>query len=217
MTRATFHIRLAETIRRFRDDERGVTLVELAILLPVFLLLFLGLIDFGRMSAEYVMADKAMQRAVRIAAVRPPACPGVPQTHTRGAVAPGTIPPRFGTSCSAGATVCANPGPAICTGNIADPTVNEIWSSIAPMLPVGSTPANLRFRYEFDSNLGFLGGPYVPIVTVELVNLNFQFATPLGGLATLAGANGSLLPGTLPFPSMSTSLPAEDLALGTSG
>ena len=217
MTAPRLHIRLRAALRRFRDTEDGTALVELAILLPLFLVLFFGLIDFGRMGAEYVMADKAMQRAARIAAVRPPACPGVPTTNARGPVAPGTVPPRFGTQCSAGASVCTSPAAAICTGNAADPTVAEIWASIGPMLPVGSTAANLRFRYEYDSAMGFLGGPYVPIVTVELQNLNFQFATPLGGLATLAGATGAPLPSTLPFPAMSTSLPAEDLALGTSG
>lgn len=222
MTAPRLHIRLRSALRRFRDTEDGTALVELAILLPLFLLLFFGLIDFGRMGAEYVMADKAMQRAARIAAVRPPACPGVPTINARGAVAPGNVPPRFGTQCSAGASVCASPAAAICTGNAADPTVAEIWAAIGPMMPVNATPAHLRFRYEYDSEMGFLGGPYVPIVTVEIVSggpsgLNFQFATPLGGLATLAGATGTPLASTLPFPAMSTSLPAEDLALGTSG
>lgn len=223
MTLHLFSVRVIQTARRFRKDDRGVTLVELAILLPLFLLLFFGLIDFGRMSAEYVMANKAMHHAARIAAARPPVgaqyCGGVivPTTYARGTVTPGTIPPRFGTSCSAGATICANPGNAICTGNIADPTVNEIWTAINPLLPAGSTPDRLRFRYEFDPNLGFLGGPYIPIVTVELQNLNFQFVTPLGGLAALAGASGSTLPNSVPFPAMSTSLPAEDLALGNNG
>ena len=57
-------------------DESGTTLVELAIVLPVFLLLFLGLIDFGRLGQEYVMAEKAMQLAARTAVVRPAACAG---------------------------------------------------------------------------------------------------------------------------------------------
>ncbi len=217
MTYRFLSIRLTETAKRFRTDECGVTLVELAILLPVFLLLFFGLIDFGRMGAEYVMANKAMYQAARIAAVRPPACAGVPNTNTRGAVPVGTIPPRFGTLCSAGATVCASPAPAICAGNIANPTALEIWTTISPLLPNSSTPANMQFRYDYDQNLGFLGGPYVPVVTVQLQNLNFQFVTPLAGLANLAGATGSTLPNTVTFPAMSTSLPAEDLAQGNAG
>jgi len=209
--------RVAYSIRKFARDMGGTTLVELAIVLPIFLLIFFGLIDFGRMGAEYVMAEKAMQRAARIAAVRPPACAGVPTAISRGVVAPNTVPPKFGTLCSAGATICANPGTITCTGNAGDPTASEIWASVSGMMPTTATPANLSFTYAFDPALGFLGGPYVPVVTVEIQNLNFQFTSPLGGLAALAGAPGNNLPGTLQFPTMSVSLPAEDLALGNNG
>ncbi len=199
-------------------DDSGATLVELAIVLPVFLLLFFGLIDFGRMGAEYVMADKATQLAARLAAVRPAACVGVPDANQRGTVPINTVPPRFGTACSAGATICTNPGTVTCTGNIANPTVAEIWAATSALMPTSATPANLRFSYSYDPKLGFLGGPYVPVVTVEIQNLNFQFATPLSGLAALAGAGGAPTPGpTLPFPPMSVSLPAEDLAQGNNG
>lgn len=209
--------RVTYSIRKFARDTAGTTLVELAIVLPIFLLILFSLIDFGRMGAEYVMAEKAMQRAARIAAVRPPACAGVPTAYSRGVVPVNTVPPKFGTLCSAGATICANPGTITCTGNPGDPTTNEIWASISGMMPTTSTPANLSFTYAFDPSLGFLGGPYVPIVTVEIQNLNFQFTSPLAGLAALAGAQGPNLPGTLQFPTMSVSLPAEDLALGNNG
>ena len=199
-------------------DESGTTLVELAIVLPVFLLLFLGLIDFGRLGQEYVMAEKAMQLAARTAVVRPAACAGVPDTNLRGAVPINAVPPRFGTMCATGATICVNPGTITCTGNLANPTAAEIWADISPILPVHAVPANLRFSYAHDPDLGFLGGPYVPIVTVEIVNLGFNFATPLGALAGLSGANAAGMPAsTIPFPAMSVSLPAEDLSLGENG
>ncbi|MCB2134335.1 MAG: pilus assembly protein [Rhodobacteraceae bacterium] len=201
---------------RFLKEEHGTTLVEMAIILPVFLLVFIGLVEFGRMGAEYVMADKALQLAARTAATRPAACPGVPNLNLRGTVPPGSAPPRFGTMCSAGASICANPGTITCTGNINNSTVAEIWNATSVLMPTHATPANLRFSYAFDANLGFLGGPYVPVVTVEIQNLNFIFTTPLTGLAALTG--GGPVPGaTLPFPAMSTSLPAEDLAMGENG
>ncbi len=199
----------------FRRNERGATMVELAIVLPIFLLIYFGIIDFGRFGAEYVMAEKAMQRAARIAVVRPPACPGVPSINQRGPVPVNTIPPRFGTKCSAGASICANPGVISCSGNLGDPTVTEIWSAISGLLPRSATPANLNISYAADNQLGFLGGPYVPVVTFEIQNLNFQFTSPLGGFAALAGSSNTTIPGaTLPFPTMSVSLPAEDLAHG---
>ncbi|TGD45337.1 pilus assembly protein [Pseudotabrizicola sediminis] len=218
-------LRTITIVRRFGRDEDGTTLVELTIVIPVFLLLLFALIDFGRMGAEYVMADKAMQIAARIAVVRPPACPGtLPSFNARG-----TSPsvPKFGTICSAGAsgTVCAAPAAMICTGAAGNPTVDEIWGAIAPLLPAGATEANLSFRYDPDDpndpndlQLGFLGGPYVPMVTVDLVNLQFTFVTPLSGLAALAGSGNPSVPGpSLPFPAMSTSLPGEDLDHGENG
>ena len=212
------HFRLQGFVR----DESGTTLVELAIVLPVFLLLFFGLIDFGRMGAEFVMAEKATQLAARLAAVRPAACPGVPTSNTRGSLTGASLP-RFGTNCTAVANLCANPGTVTCAGDINPINPNnttdiEIWTAIAALMPTTATPANLRFSYAYDPKLGFLGGPYVPVVTVEIQNLNFQFATPLSGLAALAGAGGAPTPGaTLPFPPMSVSLPAEDLAQGNNG
>lgn len=221
-------------MRRFLQDEAGTTLVELAIVLPVFLLLYLGLIDFGRLGAEYVLAEKAMQRASRIAAVRPAACPNVPLMNRRGS----DLTPHYGAACSAAAGICADPGVQSCTGSLTVPpiptdpndptdpdyaayqayiTTTEIWASIRPLMPNHATIANLRFSYAHDPRLGFLGGPYVPIVTVEIQNLNFQFATPLSALGALAGSNAAGPGATLPFPSMSTSLPAEDLALGNNG
>jgi len=199
-------------------DESGATLVEFGIVLAVFLLLFFGLIDFGRLGFHYVHTEKAMQIAARVSAVRPPACPGVPEVHVRGTVAPGTLPPKFGTSCGSGATVCTNPGTITCSGSAANPTANEIWTLISGALPNDAGIDNLRFSYSYDNNLGFLGGPYVPVVTVEVQNLNFQFLSPLGALVGLAG--GAANPGLgadIPFPPMSVSLPAEDLAMGNDG
>ncbi len=210
--------RAIPSLRRLSADESGTTLVEFALVLPLFLLIFFALIDFGRLAFQYVMAEKSMQIAARIAAVRPAACPGVPQTNVRGPAANGPTPPRYGTSCSATTGICANPGQIACTGSSASPTAQEIWTQISPALQNDATISNLRFVYSFDSNLGFLGGPYVPTVTVEIQNLTFQFVSPLGALAALAGATGNQnIDADIVYPSMSVSLPGEDLALGENG
>jgi hypothetical protein len=76
----------------------------------------------------------------------------------------------------------------------------------------------LRFSYTYDARLGFLGGPYVPVVTVEMEDVTFDFVTPLAGLAALASATGtSAIGSTVTMPSMSVSLPGEDLAQGEDG
>ena len=212
----------APYLRRFAADESGTTLVELAMVLPLFFLLFFGLIDYGRLSWHWVGAEKATALAARIATVRGPACPGVPDSYVRGS-ATGA---QFGTNCNAGTGICRVPAEVTCVGSASNATATEIWGRIAPLLPTDATIANLRFRYTPDADttdgvtqqIGFLGGPYVPTVTVELTDLTFRFATPLAALADLAsGIPGSAISNTIAIPTMSVSLPCEDLAVGTHG
>jgi hypothetical protein len=210
-------------LARFTRDERGSTLVEFAIVFVLFLVFLFGLIDFGRMAYNFVVADKAMQVAARIAAVRPPACADVPEINGRGSLI-GTPPYRFGTSCGEARGICFEPADAVvtCEGNAANATAAEIWSVIGGALPSDARIDHLRFSYTFNPDLGFLGGPYTPDVTVELAGtapgdeqLRFAFIHPLAGLLSMSGAGTS--PGALtsiPFPSMSVSLPGEDLAHG---
>nr|WP_244867579.1 TadE/TadG family type IV pilus assembly protein [Vannielia litorea] len=205
-------------MRRFARDESGAHLVEFGLAITLMLLILLAVIDFGRMAFHYVTAEKMVQHAARIAAVRGPVCPGVPQTHTRGTA---TTALRYGSSCSAASGVCADPGTFTCSAQPGEATSEEVWEFLQVSLPNDATMENIVFRYEFDPDLGFLGGPYVPLVTVELTGLDFQFVSPLGELAALAigqtTAQTEDLGGTIQFPALSATLPGEDLALGTSG
>lgn len=205
-------------LRRFRRDEAGTTVVELAIVVPLLLLLLFALIDYGRLFWIESMAQKAISIAARTAAVRPPVCAGVPKTITAVQTTPGDPAPKFGTICRANG-VCASGGEQTCALDVSTATGQEIWNRIEALMPPGSTPANVRMRYTFDGRIGFLGGPYSPIVTAELVNLNFNFVLPLGGLAALASSDASqqsALANTIALPNMSVSLPGEDLASGAS-
>jgi TadE-like protein len=224
---ALFKTILTHRATKFRRDECGTTLVEFAICISLFLLILFAILDFGRLGYNWVVAEKAMQRAVRIAAVRPPVCPGVPIYH--GPPAGGSVA-NAGTLCRLQAGICDPVSPPPCllsapeAGNLeAEATANEIWAAIQNLMPQGTTSNNLRLRYEYDPRLGFLGGPYVPLITVELVgndggDLPFTFITPLSALAANAGAaNANSIPGTIPFPGISVSLPAEDMNLGNRG
>ena len=212
---------ITRAISRFRRDDSGATLVEMGLCIALTLLLFVVLLDFGRLAFNYVAAEKGVQVAARIAAVRPAACPGVPAENLRGTLPPDTEPPRYGTACRAAGHVCLNPGPVTCTASAADPTAQEIWTYLEPRLPNHATIANLRLRYDYDPNLGFLGGPYTPVVTVEVQNLEFEFLTPLGRLVSLA-AGETYNPAEesfdrIPFPRFSASVPGEDLNQGDAG
>ena len=202
-------------LARFAQDQSGATLVELAILIPTLLLLVMGAIEFGRFGYNEAMAQKATELAARTAAVRPAVCDDVPETF--GPVTDTTgEPPRFGTLCRAG-NVCATPGSGefTCTLAESNASADEIWQTIAPLLPRGLERGNIQMRYTHDDRLGFLGGPYTPIVTAELVQFDFQFITPLGLLANLATfGDDSAIANTIRFPNMSASLPGEDLGQG---
>jgi len=213
MTRNAEHKFAARVSKALRGEEGAVS-VEFAIVGALMLFLFFTLLDFGRVGFSQVMAEKAVQLAARTAAVRPPACAGVPETHSRGGASPA---PRFGTACSDDDGTCANPGVISCQGNATNTTANEIWAIVGTWLPADATIGDLTFSYSFDPNLGFLGGPYTPMVTVDLDLPDYQFVSPLGALATAAGAAVAPVGNDFDYPDFSVSLPAEDLALGDSG
>ncbi|MBD3802353.1 MAG: pilus assembly protein [Thioclava sp.] len=207
--------RARKALRGFARDENGATLVEFALVIGLYLMIFFALIDFGRMAFHYVNAQRALQVAARLAAVRSPACDGVPPIHERGVTPQGEIEPNFGTNCNASDTTCANPGTITCAGNADNGTAKDIWSIVQRALPNDAEIGDLSFSYSYDPDLGFLGGPYVPIVTVKLQNLDFQFVTPIGAFASLWTSEDVTQISRVTFPSLSTSMPGE--ALGRDG
>ena len=209
----------AEAVERFGRDEEGASMIEYAIVLPLFLMMLMGIIDFGRYGSDFVLTKKAMERGARVIAVRNPVCANVPQTHNRDLTTVTNSPPAFGTSCSV-AGICENPGTISCSLNATDGGAGqEIWARISAVMPSTVVASDVTVTYAYNTNLGFLGGPYVPEITVELTDAQFEFVTPLGGLATLASGivNPDVADGFVPFPSISVTMPGEDLALGTNG
>lgn len=206
--------------RDFLADESGASLVEFSLVVTLFLFLLFGMVDFGRIGHAWVGANKATQLAARLAAVRPPVCPGVPTRNTRGTA---TTILTYGSLCRAGSGVCADPGLSVCTTSTVGvtaqglATAQEIFAAVRPLVPPGTTISQMRYSYAFDPNLGFLGGPYVPMVTVEFTSVNFPFVSQLGAFVTAMTGRTSTLGTALSLPGMSVSLPGEDLALGTDG
>ncbi|MEI4486855.1 TadE family protein [Frigidibacter sp. MR17.14] len=190
---------------RLRRDETGTALVELAMVIPLLLLLFFGLIDFGRMAFNYSTTEKAVQMVARRAVVSP-GCAGVsfaPYQKVSGQAYP------LGTACRVNANACQPVADVSCNGA-------SFFDDVAALMPVGATADNLRITYSYDPNLGFLGGPYTPMVTVEIANLAFDFVSPLAALVSLAGGTPTDgLGATTAFPPISVSLPAESLGAGS--
>lgn len=199
----------------FRRNDAGSVLAEFAAVLPLFLILLFAIIDFGQIYLRWILAEKGTQLASRLAVVRAPACAGVPTFNNRAIFVSRELP--FGTSCRSVPGLCADPGTITCSGAQAAPDVfAEIIGVVGGFLPTTVDPANLRFTYSF-ADLGFLGGPYVPLVTVELVgDIEVPFVTPLGPLLQTfyGGRNGLNSPS---MPSMRATLPGEDLLEGGPG
>ena len=165
---------LSKRLRNFRDDQSGTTLVEMAICISLFLLIFFAIIDFSRLGYNWVITEKAMQRGVRIAAVRPPVCGNLPLIHLPDQNIPNASEYTAGTLCLVDGGICA-PARAQCllsgpygSGNAAGAaTAAEIWASIQPLMPPGTTTSNILMKYEYDPRLGFLGGPYLSLIHIS--------------------------------------------------
>jgi hypothetical protein len=191
-------------------DERGGPLAEFALVIGLLFVVGIFIFEITRFSMRAAMAEYATQLAVRIAAVRPPICAGVPEFNER---ATGSTA-RFGTMCSDPSAPCATVATQTCAGTAGNAVVDEIFGTIQPLLPLGATPANLQFTYE-PTGLGFLGGPYVPMTSVSLQNLQHDFILPLGQLfAPWGGAGGA---GTVALGPLTATMPGEDLNVGTGG
>lgn len=76
-------------MNRLRRDESGVSLVEFALVLPIFALLLFGLIDFGLIFGGYIEMRSGVQAGARLASVDDwpyslsPTCTGGPDADTR--------------------------------------------------------------------------------------------------------------------------------------
>ncbi|EYD76712.1 hypothetical protein Rumeso_01670 [Rubellimicrobium mesophilum DSM 19309] len=152
-------------LRRLRRDDRGTTVVELAFVIPLLLLFFFVLLDFGRLTYTWAMAEKATSMAARMAAVRTPVdCGGKTLPLTNARVTGSAV--QFGASCRpqnpSDPSPCVAVAAMVCSGTSANATANRIFTTIQPLLPNGAGAGNLKFTYTNDPSMNFLGGPYVP-------------------------------------------------------
>lgn len=56
-------------MKKFKRERRGQAMVELAIVLPILLLVLMGIIDFGRIYQGYLVVTTAAREGARQAAV----------------------------------------------------------------------------------------------------------------------------------------------------
>ena len=56
-------------LRRYAKEQKGQSLVELALILPIIVLLMFGTVEFGRVFYSYITVTSAVREGVRQAAV----------------------------------------------------------------------------------------------------------------------------------------------------
>jgi Flp pilus assembly protein TadG len=190
--------------RSLRSCERGATTVEFVVVVPVFLILFLLVIEVASAFFWWKTAEKATQLGARIAIVRDAAVTDLPLRNPKrdGAV--------FGIACAAASNPCNfdNQSTWICTGT--GSTCNSvafqvIMSEMRRIFGQAITDDNLTITYKY-VGLGYAGGPFIPSVTVTLSGVRFGLF--MGFLSGLAGAGDALLF----LPDISATLTGEDLS-----
>ena len=213
--------RRAPAWRRLRRDRGGATAVEMAVVLLAVIMFTFGIMEFGIALWDYNRAEKATQIGARAAAVGSPVASdiltneGKTASNSYGASGPPCSTGGDGfvgcdaivcsASDSAGATVsCTNYG-----GTTDAAAFQRILTAVRNYFP-NVTGTNMIVEYEPISNdgtnsvLGFVGRPsgaIVPMVTVRLTGLNYNFIL----INAFLGSN------TIPMPGFNATLTAEDL------
>ncbi|TGS87353.1 pilus assembly protein, partial [bacterium M00.F.Ca.ET.177.01.1.1] len=59
---------LSRTLRRFRSDQRGTVLIEMAIVGPLMLLLSAGVFEFGNLIHDKMLMEAGLSDGARFAA-----------------------------------------------------------------------------------------------------------------------------------------------------
>ncbi|WP_448187740.1 TadE/TadG family type IV pilus assembly protein [Azospirillum sp. sgz301742] len=187
--------------RKLRRDERGTAMVEMSIVFPIIFLTTLGIMEFGNLFAQWILAEKATEMGVRFAVTSNMAATAVPDCGVNTSQPVGT-PCRQVAGSSTWARTCSA-GAGGCDATAFNAIVAKMQSVYARV-----APANVVVEYT-GTGLGYVGrGMPVPDVTVRLQNMTFTFVA-LGGLVrTLFGG---ALGDTVQMPDFRATLTGEDL------
>lgn len=165
-------------------DPSGAVAVEFGLVGSIFIVLLMGILEFGIAFWQWNQATKALQLGVRLAAVSDPVSSDLKtMTGLSATVREGDPMPYFQRVCNGGAQTCSNgtyDAAAMRTivygrGNTECPTAVQRYPAMCQIFPrVG--PPNLVVEYT-QTGLGFAGRPGGPLpsITVRLTGLDFDF------------------------------------------
>lgn len=131
--------RIATRVLR-RKRSRGQAVVEFAIILPIFMLLLLIALDFGRLFFSYIEISNAAREAVAFGSNNPTNSAGMlakAQQETNSQAQGGEHPISLAAACvdTTGATItCSSAGGGAGAGNTITVTVSEPFSFLTPLI-----------------------------------------------------------------------------------
>lgn len=194
-------------LKQIRQNQRGASLVEFSLIVPLLFVLTFGIIDMGYVLFQYNAAVKATQVGAQYAATHDP----VVQNLNDCGVA--DYSDKAGTDC-ASVTGYSNwsvtcPSGANCNAAVMASIVTEM-QAVFPNLEA----ENVTVTFSGEPGLGYIGrGRPVPVITVEIEDLNYSYIA-IGGLVAAIADNVNLGT-TKSITSARTSIIAEDLREGT--
>ena len=137
--------------RSRRTSERGAAAVEFALIAPLILLLFFGIISYGYLLSFRQAISQGAAEGARAAAVTPANFTNA-QRDADAKAAINQALGSYGVSCTNGATCTVTP-PAACTAGVGDcvkVTVSYPYKArpLIPALPFVPLPTNLSYTAE---------------------------------------------------------------------
>jgi hypothetical protein len=185
-------------------DERGDVLVGFILIVGLLFSLFFAGVGFFLLLSWLQFTEMATQAGVRTAVVSSPAVNWPEEERWNEATSAGLL----GQSCSHASKPCKTLTTRACTGTTCTGAgYAHIAARMRQIFPL-IEDKNIRITYA-DSGLGYVGGPPVPLVTVEVVNLEIPVIGAIIDLALrlVGGAAGN--PATMR--TIAASMTAEDL------
>lgn len=133
--------------RRSRDRRSGLSLVETALVLPVFVLLLMGLVDISLVLHDYMIANNAARSAVRKATLAAGGtCNDGAQRAASVQVANDLLDKFLRASANGDPQVATEPGKDLCEGGLVTVTINAT-APLTHLFPFGElvfTPISLQ-------------------------------------------------------------------------
>jgi hypothetical protein len=207
-------IRIMNRLRgkRLLVDSHGDVLVGFILIVGLLFSLFFAGVGFFLLLSWLQFTEMAAQAGVRTAVVSSPAVAGLPPFIEPHPANGGLL----GQNCRANPSPCKSLPPLTCTGTACTETefrhIAERMQQIFPVIQ----DSNIRITYA-DSGLGYVGGPPVPLVTVEVVDLEIPVIgaiidLALGLVGGAAGQGGCTVNNVPAFCPIAASMTAEDLS-----